>query len=245
MNLYSVLLAGGRGSRANTKTPKQFVKIQNKTIADYSIEIFSNWFQKLKKRKKIESASIVFVSQKEYLKKVSKIYKNFNILICEGGDHRHNSTKNGFFTIKQDIEKKQIDPKTILIFIHDTARPIFFEEDLETIFEVFLKEREIDTISLVSKITETLVERDKNQHKMLNRERIVAVKTPQAIRGNYLDLFLNQPTKESYTDLISWALEQNLKIQLIESTPFNIKITYPFDFKIADFLLKYKKFLKI
>ncbi len=244
MNLYSVLLAGGKGSRAKKKTPKQFVKIHNKSIAEYSIELFINWFKKLKKRKQIHNGSIVFVAPNQYIKKVKKIYKIYNLMICEGGDHRHNSTKNGFFVIKQDFENKQIDPNNVIIFIHDTARPIFFEEDLEKMLEIFFKEKHIDAISLVSKTTESLVEKEEHKLKTLNRENIFSIKTPQALRGIYLDQFLNQPTKESYTDLISWALDQNLNIELIESSPFNIKITYPFDFEIVNFLLKHKKSLK-
>ncbi|MFN3604335.1 MAG: 2-C-methyl-D-erythritol 4-phosphate cytidylyltransferase [Leptonema sp. (in: bacteria)] len=244
INLYFILLAGGIGSRAKTKLPKQFVKIQEKTLGEYSLETILSWYKSLKKNKKIQYGKIVFVSHPLYIKKAKKIYKDYNLIFTEGGDSRHDSTKKGMLLIKEDSKEKQKRIQDSLIFIHDIARPIFFINDLENMLNVFLKESEIDCISLVTKTTETVIEKYQEKIKTLDREKIFSVKTPQALRGKYLELFLTRPTKNDYTDLITWALEQNLNIKLVDTIPYNLKVTYPIDFKLIEFLLLHRKQLQ-
>lgn len=242
INLYIALLAGGIGSRANTKIPKQWIKIHKKTLAEYSIKKFHFWIKKLKKNNKIQKGKIIFVSHPHYLKTSEKLYKSYKLNFVEGGSTRHDSTKNAFQFIKQDIEKNQLNLQETVIFIHDAARPIFLIEDLEKMFNSLLSDLTFDCFSLISSIPETILEFDEkiNSIQLLNREKIFSVKTPQALRGQWLEKFLEIPTKENYTDLITWAKEQELKIKLINSFPFNIKVTYPFDIKIIEFLLKQK-----
>lgn len=242
INLYIILLAGGIGSRAKTKIPKQLIKIHKKTLAEYSIKKFNVWLKKLKKNKKIQNGKIIFVSHPDYIKNSEKLYKSYKLNFVEGGSTRHDSAKNALQFIKEDIQKNQLNLKETIIFMHDAARPIFLIEDLEKMLNSFLTETNIDCISLISSIPETILEYDEkaNSVQLLNREKIYAVKTPQAIRGQWIEKFLEIPTKETYTDLISWAKEQKLKIKLINSFPLNIKVTYPFDIKIIEFLLKQK-----
>ena len=40
MKNYAIILASGTGSRIGLNIPKQFYKLKNKTILEYSIEIF-------------------------------------------------------------------------------------------------------------------------------------------------------------------------------------------------------------
>ena len=48
MSLFLVLLAGGDGKRLRSKTPKPFIKVNKKTLLEYSLDAFKN-FSEIKK----------------------------------------------------------------------------------------------------------------------------------------------------------------------------------------------------
>ena len=48
MSLFLILLAAGDGKRLESKTPKPFHKVNNKTLLEHSLDIFKN-FSEIKK----------------------------------------------------------------------------------------------------------------------------------------------------------------------------------------------------
>ena len=77
---YAIILASGSGSRAETSIPKQFVKINGKTILEYTLDLFE---------KNGLTNRIILVTNKEYIDfcmqfKYKKLYK-----IIEGGMFKH------------------------------------------------------------------------------------------------------------------------------------------------------------
>ena len=105
-----IIVAGGIGTRAGGDLPKQFQKIDNKEIYRFSVDKFIE-------SDKIDT--IIFVSNKDWIGKVTNTYPDIDI--CEGGISRRESVSNGLDRCPDEIDK---------VLIHDAARPFI---DLEII----------------------------------------------------------------------------------------------------------------
>lgn len=102
MNI-GVILAGGTGSRVGANVPKQFIKVQNKPILAYTLEIFQD-------NENIDLIEIV--CHKDWVDEVEDICSRYCITkkkwICIGGDSFQESTMNGIFNLKGKIDGDDI-----------------------------------------------------------------------------------------------------------------------------------------
>ena len=116
-NVALILLSGGSGKRFSKKIPKQFFKINNKTLLEHNLSTFISFSI---------FSNITVVSSKKYLLKTQELcnqYKTKDLIIdiVLGGKTRQLSSKKGC----QNLE--QYSPDKVLI--HDVARP-FIDKDL-------------------------------------------------------------------------------------------------------------------
>ena len=107
-NNLAIILSGGTGKRFDISKPKQFYKLNKKTIIETSVEKFinSNLFN-----------HIIVVSHEDFIEFTKKLFKNKNIKVVLGGDNRQKSVFNGLSAAKS------LNPKYVLI--HDAVRPFF------------------------------------------------------------------------------------------------------------------------
>jgi 2-C-methyl-D-erythritol 4-phosphate cytidylyltransferase len=219
-NIYAIILSGGIGSRMGSSLPKQFLKLKGLPILAHSVQRFVNWGL---------CKSLVIVSHPNYIEITEEIlspYLGVNDKIIEGGQTRHESFLNGI---------KALNLNNDIIFIHDAARPFFTQKELFELVDTTLK---WGSASLGVKPTETLVlaEEDKTQQ-ILPREKIYLIKTPQCLHSSLLDILLLEEKEESHpTDLCSWALSKKIFTRIVDSNPYNMKITQKEDLQIAEVL---------
>ncbi len=230
MKIYAIILASGTGSRFGLDLPKQFYKLKNKTIFEYSVETFEN-------HPKIDG--IIIVSNPDYIDLTKKIimknhYKK-EIKILKGGKTRQESSFIGISAIKEDNAK---------ILIHDAVRPFI---DSETISKCIYALKTNDAINVGIESSDTIVEVN-NENFIVNvpeRKNIVRCQTPQCFSLEIIKKAHILAKKDKYnksTDDCSLILKYNLaKIFVIKGSNLNIKITYPFDIKIAEEIIKIKK----
>ncbi len=100
----AIILAGGLGKRIGKNIPKQFLKINNKMIIDFSIEAFQ-------KNKNIDE--IIIVCHREWIKYINSKYDK-KIKIIKGGETRSESSYYGLKSCNKNCK---------YVFIHDAARP--------------------------------------------------------------------------------------------------------------------------
>ena len=102
-NNLAIILSGGTGARFDKSKPKQFYKLNKKTIIETTVEKFvnSNFFN-----------YIIVVSHKDFFKFTKNLFNNKNIKVILGGENRQKSVFNGLSAAKS------LDPKYVLI--HDT-----------------------------------------------------------------------------------------------------------------------------
>lgn len=217
-NKYYLLIAGaGEGKRFGKD--KLFLKINGKTILEWSILNFKN----IKFQKK------VLILKKEKLKdeKIKKIFKDF--LIVEGGEKRAISVYNGFKAISPD--------KNSYVIIHDGARPYVPKSLIKNLIkEVKNEEGIIPALRLrdtIKKVENGYIK------KTIDRKGLFLVQTPYIFKASVLiDCYKQKKEKwENLTDESQLLEMLKIPVKVIEGSPLNIKITYREDFEIIKKIL--------
>ena len=147
--------------------------------------------------------------------------------IANGGDTRFQSSKNGLALIPDDEDG--------VVGIHDGVRPFVSKEVIEECFETA---REEYAAIPVYAVTDTL--RYIDQHgggKNVLRSDYRVVQTPQTFDIGLAKQAFNQEYKEQFTDDASVVESLGCQVAMVEGNRENIKITTPFDIKVAEALL--------
>jgi 2-C-methyl-D-erythritol 4-phosphate cytidylyltransferase len=216
--LSVILLAGGSGKRFGGSTPKQYTLIKDKPVYYYSLNV-------LKNIKNVEE--IIVVAQQEYRHLFDCINKFAN-----PGKERQDSVFNGL---------ELVSYKSEYVLIHDSARPIINEIDVNNLIH---DAKLYGAATLASPLTSTIKESlDKNfVSKTLQRGNLFQIHTPQVIRKDILKSGFEKLIRENLnvTDDVSVVELLNLKVKLTLSSSYNIKITTQQDLKIAELLIDEK-----
>ena len=211
-----ILLAGGKGERFGTNTPKQYKYISGKTILEYVLDSCLKSFSK---------DNIIIVVNKDHKGFYDPILNHYKIdNIAFSGKMR----KDSVFNALQYISKKDFQN----ILIHDVARP-FFSKDLVS---SILAELQIHKSCIpILKSEDSLRMINESANNILNREQIFRVQTPQAF--SFCDLYeahkKAQKNNKTYTDDASLFEDMGHKINFIAGEKQNFKITEKSDLKAA------------
>jgi len=223
-----IIVAGGIGSRMRADIPKQFILLNGRPLIYYTIAAFLE----------IEEFSfneIVVVCNKSYINKLNEIlstyFKDINFKVVEGGESRFHSCYNGIKAISLEDKK--------LIAIHDAARPLVSKQLIKTVFEkAVIYQSAIPVVRLKDSVR--MIFDDQNNSKIIDRDSLRLVQTPQCfIHYKLLQAYENalKTDTSNFTDDASvWEAEFG-KVSLCEGDAKNIKVTEPFDLKIAKTLL--------
>ena len=215
---YVIIVAGGKGLRMGGDTPKQFLPIGGTPILMRTIQRFRQYSDRL---------NIILVlpqSQQDYWQKLCEKY-NFNIgyTLANGGETRFHSVKNGLAMIPDD-EKG-------VVGVHDGVRPF---PSIDVISRCYETARTQGAVIPVTPVIETL------RHiggATVPRSEYRLVQTPQTFSIPLLKRAYSQDYTSAFTDDASVVESISHEITLVEGNRENIKITTPFDIKIAECLI--------
>ena len=223
-----LLLASGTGSRCGLEYPKQFAKINGKTILEYSINIFEE-------HPLIDE--IIIVTNKEYKNKVIELTNSYKkvVKVVEGGKERKDSSYNGVTAI---------DEINANVLIHDAARPLITEKIINDCIDS-LKTYSAVCAAVPSADTIFVLDEDNNIESIPNRKMVRRAQTPQCFRL-YLIKDAHQKARKdincSVTDDCGLVLNYtNEKIHIIDGDIDNIKITYSNDIEFFKSKISNKK----
>lgn len=230
--IFAVICAGGIGSRmGNAEKPKQYLKIGNKPIILHTIEKFLVYdrFEKI-----IVLCPNSWISHTEEL--VNKYLKiNDKVVVLEGGASRNDTIMNAIDYIEKEYG---LDEETIVV-THDSVRPFLTHRIIQENIEATEKYGACDT---VIPATDTIVESlDADKISAIpDRKHMYQGQTPQSFKAKKLkELFhsLTDEEKDILTDAAKIYVMKNEPIHIVQGEVFNIKITYPYDLKVAETLL--------
>ena len=212
---HAILLLAGSGTRLTKTEPKQFIKINNKFLFEYSLDIFN----------KLERINeIVLVIRKDDEDFISSFINSYQakkkIRMVIGGSSRQESVYNALKSI--DGYAKKHDN----ILIHDACRPNITERLLIELIDTLDK---ADAVSAATPIRDSLCKAENNKiEKSLSRINIFALQTPQAFKFDIIysaHLEAKERGQFNYTDDTSLVKEKGIDVQIVDGGLFNFKIT--------------------
>lgn len=231
--IFAAILAGGVGSRmGNSDVPKQFLNLGDKPILIHTIEkfIINSKFDK-----------ILVLTPNNFINSTIDLIKNIEgetdkIIVLEGGETRNDTIRNAINYIKSNFS---IDDDSIIV-THDSVRPFVSHRIIEDNIKMASEYGACDT---VIPATDTIVESVDGDtiSSIPLRDHYYQGQTPQSFKINKLDSLYNNLSKEeidSLTDAAKIFTLNNEDVFLVEGDVTNIKITYPYDLKLANTILK-------
>ncbi len=231
--VYGVILAGGTGSRMGGEKPKQYLSLKGKPIIIYTIEKFFTC---------PEFEKVIVLCPSRWVEHTKNLVKKYiepaldKIVVLEGGVTRNE-------TIMRSIEyiesQGKLDGETIIV-THDSVRPFVTHRIIEENIAACEKYGACDT---VVPATDTIVEAvdGKQISSIPKRSVMYQGQTPQsfkALRLKQVYESLTDGEKEILTDAAKILVLKGDSVALVEGETFNIKITYPYDLRIAKSLLE-------
>lgn len=232
--VFGVILAGGVGSRmGNVEKPKQYLKIGNKPIIIHTIEKFfvHDAFVKL-----------IVLCPKQWMENTKNLIKKYladgaeRVVVLEGGTTRNETIMNSIAYIEKEYG---LDDDTLIV-THDSVRPFLTYRIIEENIKYGLEYGAVDTVIAA---TDTIVESQdgKTITSVPDRKKMYQGQTPQTFNAKKLKelyLSLTEEEKEILTDASKIFVIKGEKVHLVEGEVFNIKITYPYDLRVAESLIQ-------
>lgn len=219
MNRHVIIVAGGKGLRMGGEIPKQFLPIGGRPVLMRTLETFYSFDSS------IHIILVLPVSQQAYWKELCEVY-HFTLPhdIADGGETRFHSVKNGLVHVKGDG----------LVGVHDGVRPFVSREVIAGCYGEAQSRKAvipvIDVVETVRHITESGSETvPRNNYKL--------VQTPQVFDIQLLKDAYNQEYTDAFTDDASVVEAMGKEVYLVQGNRENIKLTTPFDLKIAEVLI--------
>ena len=199
--------------------PKQFLPVCGKPVLMRTIEAFYTYDNQ------IHVILVLPVSQQEYWRELCQTY-NFNLPheIADGGDTRFHSVSNGLALVYGEG----------LVGVHDGVRPFVSQEVIARCFaEAEQKKAVIPVIGVV----ETVRCLEGEDSATVPRDKYKLVQTPQVFDVALLKQAYHQDYTDMFTDDASVVEALGEKVYLVEGNRENIKLTTPFDLKLAEMLV--------
>jgi 2-C-methyl-D-erythritol 4-phosphate cytidylyltransferase len=218
---YVIIVAGGKGSRMQSNTPKQFIEINGEAVIVRTIKAFLNYNSLIKIIISVHKDFKVYL---EELLLKHGLNKN-NIQITLGGETRFQSVKNGL---------SLIEDQNAIVGIHDAARPFVSIQTIKTCFDT-AKEKGNATPFVF--VTDTIRKVDGQFNSSVDRSLFRIIQTPQCFLASKIKDAFAQEYNPIFTDDASVLEYNGEKINLVEGNIENIKITTQFDLSIAKTLL--------
>lgn len=231
--VFGIVLAGGKGSRmGNTDMPKQFMKLGSKPILMHTVEKFYV-------NPRIEK--IIVPTHKSWVEHANNLIekefgKTERVAVIDGGETRNDTIMNAIAYIEENYG---IDDDTIVV-THDSVRPFVTHRIIDENIDCAAKYGACDTMIPAA---DTIVESLDGEaiSSIPVRDHMYQGQTPQSFKAKRLkEVFasLSDEEKNILTDACKMFVLKGEHVHVLQGEVFNIKITYPFDMKVAQSLLE-------
>ncbi len=233
----AIILAAGKGTRMQSRTPKQYLTLENKPVLFYSLDTFS------KLDFIDEIILVVSEGESEYCRE--RVVDYYGIkkvrVITEGGAERYMSVWNGIKHVSEDVE---------YVMVHDSARPLITADTINRAYEVLINKGAC-VVGVSVKDTIKQVDEDAVVVETLPRNTLWAAQTPQCFKKEVLIEAYNNMYKSfeeatwngsvvAITDDAMIVEEYgDVKVCMVQGEYTNIKITTPEDIELAKLYIKF------
>lgn len=219
MKKYALIVAGGKGLRMGSELPKQFLPIGGKPVLMRTLEAFHAC------NREIRLIVVLPHSQQEFWRTLCREHR-FTLphVVVDGGETRFHSVKNGLALVEAPA----------LVGVHDGVRPFVSREVISRCYELAAEKRAV--IPVIG-VVETVRRMEGEESVTVSRDDYRLVQTPQVFDAELLKAAYGQPYTPHFTDDASVVEAWGASVTLTPGNRENIKITTPFDLKIAAALI--------
>jgi 2-C-methyl-D-erythritol 4-phosphate cytidylyltransferase len=212
-----VIAAAGSGQRLGAGGPKAFVEVAGRALLDWSLDAF---------RAASTIDEIVVAAPPGEVEDVA----NRGVTAVAGGEHRSESVAEALELCGGD-----------LVVVHDAARPLVTPELIDAIVGELAAEPDAAGVIAAAPLSDTVKQasEDGQVERTLDRSELWAVQTPQAFRADALREALADPDSlAEATDDAMLVERRGGRVRIHSASPENIKVTSPFDLRVAELLLR-------
>ncbi|MEE8364888.1 MAG: 2-C-methyl-D-erythritol 4-phosphate cytidylyltransferase [Gammaproteobacteria bacterium] len=223
--IWAIVPASGVGKRMQSSTPKQYLKLGEKTIIEHTLDrllSFDGIYGVILALRADDTdwPGLNYQSEKP-------------ILTTNGGEERKHSVFNGLLKLRKlDLD----DPYAL---VHDAVRPLVTHWDLACLVKAATNHEAGALLALP--ITDTIKQQDEqgNSIKSVAREGLWRAFTPQLFRANLLHRALEYVLQNELeiTDDAAAIEALGMKPKLVPCSAENIKLTHPEDLSLAEQIL--------
>lgn len=223
--ITAIILAGGKGTRMQTETPKQYLPLLGKPVLFYSLQAFSE----------SEADSIILVvreQETEYCRKeiVEKYGFHKVTAIVPGGAERYHSVYQGLLAAEG----------ADYVLIHDGARPLIEPEIIrQAICRV--KKCGACVVGLPVQDTIQLTDEENRITATPDRRRVWAAQTPQCFSYSLIREAYERAQKAQDASLTDDAMVvkryTDHPVEMIPGSSRNIKLTTPENLQLVELWL--------
>jgi 2-C-methyl-D-erythritol 4-phosphate cytidylyltransferase len=219
----AILVAGGSSQRMGFD--KLFAVIAGEPVIAHPIRAFEH---------ATSVDEIVVVAREDRHDEIRKISRDraFKkvLSIVPGGERRQDSVRAGLDRVNRDAK---------YVAVHDAARPLITPKQIEC---AFAQCRVHGAAALAQPVNDTLKRADADLLVVgsVDRRQIYAMQTPQIFERKLLEDAYRAVYAENIlvTDEVSAVERLGYKVALVLDDDFNLKITYPRDLPVADFIIR-------
>ena len=223
MRIFAVIPAGGKGTRSGFNIPKQYLKINGKELIAYTLGVFQ-------KNRSVDE--IIISADPFYFKLLEKIKKKYSISkltgFVEAGKERQDSVYNGLNSLSASTGD--------IVIVHDAVRPLL---PARVLSDAIKTAKENGNAVVCLKAKDTLIRGNDLVEDYLPREEVCYVQTPQIFEYSVLKKAMDKAFKDEFrgTDESMLVQRLNEKINIVEGSVFNFKVTSKDDIKLLSRLI--------
>lgn len=223
--ITAIILAGGKGTRMQTETPKQYLPLLGKPVLFYSLRAFSE----------SEADSIILVvgaQEIEYCRKeIVEKYGFYKVTaIVSGGVERYHSVYQGLLAAAG----------ADYVLIHDGARPMI---EPETIRQAICMVKRCGACAVGLPVQDTIQLTDEENRIIAtpDRRRVWAAQTPQCFSYSLVREAYERAKKAQDASLTDDAMTvkryTDHPVEMIPGSSRNIKLTTPENLQLVELWL--------
>jgi len=223
---WAVVPAAGRGARMGGETPKQYLKLGQRSVLEHTLDaLFACGF--------IEGVVLALAGNDEYWPDISSRYGDRNLDCVTGGQQRCHSVLNALQHLATRADSRD------WVLVHDAARPCVRREDIERLIKNVGVDPDGGLLGLPLADTIKRVDAGNQVTATVERQGLWRALTPQLFSLVLLQAALEQAIADDclVTDEAAAMERAGYRPQVVRGRADNIKITVPADLGLAGFYL--------
>lgn len=222
MKTAAIIVAAGRGKRMGAPENKVYLPLCKKPVLAYSLEVFAA----------CECIDEIIIAaapgEEEKAAELARLYapEKFKT-VTTGGDERYDTVKIALSAVSDDVD---------FVAVHDGARPLVSDALIKRVWQDAQRPGVDGSVPALPVVDTVKMVKHDMVSATLERSGLCRVQTPQIFNREVLDkaynnLFTNVTDDASCVELIGG------KVSTIYGDVRNIKLTVPFDIRMAEFFL--------